>query len=130
MRLNSFQGISSRYRNNRKMDESILVDWSIDGVLGRIVVLASSGVGTPLILHCLTLKMGALEPFIIPVTIMGQHGLHLRCPESSALQLRTSILLERWALLDPITILTLVTHVIPPLYVLLGLYYWLIQYFS
>lgn len=29
-RFNSFQGISSRYGNNRKMDEAIPVDWSID----------------------------------------------------------------------------------------------------
>jgi len=38
--------------------------------------------------------------------------------------------MERWAFLDPITFLTLDAHVISPLYVLLGLYYWLRQYFS
>jgi len=29
-RFNSFQGIGSRYRNNRKMDEAIHVDWWLD----------------------------------------------------------------------------------------------------
>jgi hypothetical protein len=76
-RFNSFQDISCRYGNNRKVDEALLTGHWVP-VLGRIIVLASSGVSTPLILHCLTLKMEAVESFKMPVTIMGQQRLYLR----------------------------------------------------
>jgi hypothetical protein len=39
-------------------------------MLGRIVVLVSSGVSTALVLHCLTLNI-EVESFKMPVTIYG-----------------------------------------------------------